>query len=279
MEHEYIPNIISDPSYIRISDSTLRHVEQHPTNDTAALTNQDKLAIAHQLAKLGVDVIEAGFPNVGNNNPNSSDGEQVPVICGFVRCNKAADIFTTWEAVKFAKKPRIHVMTTSKDQIRSREEIAIARDMVSYARSLGCSDIEFGVQDVVRSDKEYLYEVLGEVIRAGTTTINISDTGGYILPSEFGALIADIKSNTPGIENVIISTHCCNVLGLSTANTLAGSYAGARQAGVSVNNIGKIPGNAFLEEVVIAINCRRRQQLGSLYTGINIEQIAITSLM
>ncbi|KAI3842686.1 hypothetical protein MKX03_027350 [Papaver bracteatum] len=284
MEHEYIPNRINDPSYIRISDSTLRF--------NTTMTNQEELEIARQLAKLRVDVIEVGSPTLSRenfesirmiakkvgNNPNSN-GVQVPVICGFVRCNKAADIYTTWEAVKFSKKPRMHIMGMITDQIRSREEIAIAREMVSYSRSLGCSDIEFGVQDVVRSDKEHLYEVLGEVIRAGTTTIDISDTKGYTLPSEFGALIADLKSNTPGIENVIISTHCCIVHGLSTANTLAGSYAGVRQAGVSSNNVGEKAGNASLEEVVMAIKCRGREQIGGLYTGIDTHQIVITSKM
>ncbi|KAE9450566.1 hypothetical protein C3L33_17538, partial [Rhododendron williamsianum] len=130
-----------------------------------------------------------------------------------------------------------------------------------------------------RSDREFLYQILGEVIKAGATTLNIPDTVGYNMPNEFGQLIADIKANTKGIENVIISTHCQNDLGLSTANTLAGACAGARQVEVTVNGIGERAGNAALEEVVMALKCRGDQVLGGLYTGINTKQIIMSSKM
>ncbi|OVA11389.1 Pyruvate carboxyltransferase [Macleaya cordata] len=261
------------------------------------MTSKEKLDVARQLAKLGVDIIEAGFPasskddleavrmiakEVGNT---IDDDGHVPVICGLARCNRS-DIDAAWEAVKYAKKPRIHTfIATSEIHLKyklrkSREEvIAIAREMVSYARSLGCEDVEFSPEDAGRSDREFLYQVLGEVIKAGATTLNIPDTVGYTLPTEFGELINDIKSNTPGIENVIISTHCQNDLGLSTANTLAGAYAGARQVEVTINGIGERAGNASLEEVVMAIQCRGKELLGGLYTGINTRHIVMSSKM
>ncbi|URE22627.1 2-isopropylmalate synthase [Musa troglodytarum] len=262
---QYIPNHIPDPNYVRIFDTTLRDGEQSPG---ATMTSNEKLVIARHLSRLGVDIIEAGFPasspddldavrsiaiEVGNQ-PVGEDGH-VPVICGLARCNKK-DIDAAWEAVRHAKKPRVHTfIATSEIHMqhklrKTREEVVnIAREMVAYARSLGCQDIEFSPEDAGRSDREFLYHVLEEVIKAGATTLNIPDTVGYTLPSEFGKLIADIKANTPGIENAIISTHCQNDLGLATANTLAGAYAGARQLEVTVNGIGERAGNASLEEV------------------------------
>lgn len=156
--------------------------------------------------------------------------------------------------------------------------VAIAKEMVAYARSLGCPDVEFSPEDAGRSNREFLYHILKEVIKAGATTLNIPDTVGYTLPYEFGKLIADIKANTPGIENAIISTHCQNDLGLATANTLAGAHAGARQLEVTINGIGERAGNASLEEVVMAIKCRR-ELLGGLYTGINTQHITMSSKM
>ncbi|PKI32768.1 hypothetical protein CRG98_046842 [Punica granatum] len=261
------------------------------------MTSKEKLDIARQLAKLGVDIIEAGFPASSKDdfeavkmiaqevgNAVDSDG-YVPVICGLSRCNDR-DIKAAWEAVKYAKRPRIHTfiatspihmeykLKKSKDQV-----IEIARSMVRYARSLGCEDVEFSPEDAGRSERDFLYEILGEVIKAGATTLNIPDTVGITLPEEFGKLIADIKANTPGIENVIISTHCQNDLGLSTANTLAGAYAGARQVEVTINGIGERAGNASLEEVVMAIKCKGDHTLGGLYTGINTHHITLTSKM
>ncbi|PPR90565.1 hypothetical protein GOBAR_AA30122 [Gossypium barbadense] len=289
----YIPNHIPDPNYVRIFDTTLRDGEQSPG---ATLTSKEKLDIARQLAKLGVDIIEAGFPAASKDdfeavtaiakevgNAEDENG-YVPVVCGLSRCNEN-DIKAAWEAVKYAKRPRIHTfIATSGIHLeyklrKSKEEVLdIARSMVRFARSLGCNDVEFSPEDA-GSDREFLYEILGEVIKAGATTLNIPDTVGITMPSEFGQLIADIKANTPGIENVIISTHCQNDLGLSTANTLAGACAGARQVEVTINGIGERAGNASLEEVVMAIKCRGEHVLGGLYTGINTQHIVMSSKM
>ncbi|KAK3119708.1 hypothetical protein QOZ80_9AG0674100 [Eleusine coracana subsp. coracana] len=291
---EYIPNRIDDPNYVRIFDTTLRDGEQSPG---ATMTSAEKLVVARQLARLGVDIIEAGFPasspddldavrsiaiEVGNT-PVGEDGH-IPVICGLSRCNKR-DIDAAWEAVRHARRPRIHTFIATSEihmqhKLRKTPEqvVAIAREMVAYARSLGCPDVEFSPEDAGRSNREFLYHILGEVIKAGATTLNIPDTVGYTLPYEFGGLIADIKANTPGIENAIISTHCQNDLGLSTANTLAGARAGARQLEVTINGIGERAGNASLEEVVMAIKCRS-ELLDGLYTGINSKHITMTSKM
>ncbi|CAN1146595.1 2-isopropylmalate synthase 2, chloroplastic [Linum perenne] len=291
---DYIPNQISDPNYVRIFDTTLRDGEQSPG---ATMTSKQKLDIARQLAKLGVDIIEAGFPAASKDdfdgvkaiaeevgNAVDQDG-YVPVICGLSRCNEK-DIRTAWDAVKYAKRPRIHTfIATSPIHMEYKlrktkdEVVEIAKSMVSFARSLGCQDVEFSPEDAGRSDREFLYRILGEVIKAGATTLNIPDTVGINLPTEFGQLIADIKANTPGIENVVISTHCQNDLGLSTANTLAGAFAGARQVEVTINGIGERAGNASFEEVVMAIKCRGEHVLGGLYTGINSKHITMTSKM
>ncbi|KAJ3684420.1 hypothetical protein LUZ61_013584 [Rhynchospora tenuis] len=291
---EYIPNHIPDPNYVRVFDTTLRDGEQSPG---ATMTSAEKLVIARQLSRLGVDIIEAGFPasspddldavrsiaiEVGNN-PIGDDGH-IPVICGLSRCNKR-DIDAAWEAVKHAKKPRIHTFIATSEihmqhKLRKTKEevVQIAREMVAYARSLGCPDVEFSPEDAGRSEREFLYHILEEVIKAGATTLNIPDTVGYNLPGEFANLIADIKKNTKGIENVIISTHCQNDLGLATANTLGGVSAGARQVEVTINGIGERAGNASLEEVVLTIKCRQ-DEMGGVYTGINTEHIMMSSKM
>ncbi|KAI4303557.1 hypothetical protein MLD38_039168 [Melastoma candidum] len=290
---EYIPNWIPDPNYVRIFDTTLRDGEQSPG---ATMTSKEKLDIARQLSKLGVDIIEAGFPASSPDDfeavkaialdvGNAVDEGYVPVICGLSRCNEK-DIRVAWEAVKFAKRPRIHTfIATSGIHMeyklkKSKEEVLdIARRMVGFARNLGCQDVEFSPEDAGRSEREFLYEILGEVIKAGATTLNIPDTVGITMPEEFGRLIADIRANTPGTENVIISTHCQNDLGLSTANTIAGACAGARQVEVTINGIGERAGNASLEEVVMAFKCRGDHALGGLYTGINTRHIVMTSKM
>ncbi|CAN1269915.1 2-isopropylmalate synthase 2, chloroplastic [Linum perenne] len=253
------------------------------------MTSKQKLAIARQLVKLGVDVIEAGFPAASREDFEAvkaiAEDGYVPVICGMSRCNEK-DIRIAWDAVKNAKRPRIHTfIATSPIHLeyklkKSKEQVVeIATSMVRFARSLGCEDVEFSPEDAGRSEREFLYNILGEVIKAGATTLNITDTVGINLPAEYGQLIADVKANTPGIENVIISTHCQNDLGLSTANTLAGAYAGARQVEVTINGIGERAGNASLEEVVMAMKCRGVHILGGLYTGINTKHITIASKM
>ncbi|XP_047052096.1 2-isopropylmalate synthase A-like [Lolium rigidum] len=261
------------------------------------MSSAEKLVIARQLTLLGVDVIDAGFPassaddfhavrsiaiEVGNT-PVGVSGH-IPVIGGLSRCNKS-DIDAAWDAVRHARRPRINTFIATSEihmqhKLRKTPEqvVAIAREMVAYARALGCPDVEFCPEDSGRSNKEFLYHILEEVIQAGATTITIADTVGSNLPFEFGKLIADIKANTPGIDNAIISTHCHNDLGLATANTLAGAYAGARQLEVTVNGIGERAGNASLEEVVMALKCRP-ELVDGMYTGINTHHITMTSKM
>ncbi|KAI3798069.1 hypothetical protein L1987_33337 [Smallanthus sonchifolius] len=289
----YVPNHIPDPNYVRIFDTTLRDGEQ---SAGVTLTPKEKLDIARQLAKLGVDVIEAGFPasseaeleaikliaqEVGNA---TTDGGHVPVICCLARCTKN-DIDKAWEAVKYAKFPRILTFIATSDihmtyklNMSKTQVLERVRSMVRYVKSLGCDDIEFGAEDASRTEREFLYEVLGEAIKAGATTLGIPDTVGYNLPGEFGQLIADIKANTPGVENVIISAHCHNDLGLATANALHGASSGARQLEVTINGIGERAGNASFEEVVMAIKCKG-DTLDGLNTGIDTRHIHMASKM
>lgn len=278
----------------RIFDTTLRDGEQSPG---ASMTSEEKVQIALQLHALGVDIIEAGFPiaspddfaavrriamEVGNI---VDDDGYVPVICGLSRARKP-DIERAWDAVKFAKRPRVHTfIATSEIHMRDKlrmtpdEVVATAVECVSYAKSLGCTDIEFSPEDAGRSDPAFLYRILEAVIKAGATTLNIPDTTGWCMPPEFGKLIADIKANTPGAENVIISVHCQNDLGLSTANSLAGVHAGARQVECTINGIGERAGNASLEEVVMSLYLRGQSHFGGLYTGIRPVHIAHGSKM
>ncbi len=231
-----------NPNYIRIFDTTLRDGEQSPG---ATLTSTEKLEIARGLTRLGVDVIEAGFPAASPDdlegvrriaieigNPLEGEGElqrPVPIICGLARASKQ-DIDAAWEAVKEAARPRIHTfLATSpihmqyKLRMDAEEVVEQVREMVIYAKSY-CDDVEFSPEDAGRSDPEFLYLVLGEAIKAGATTLNIPDTVGYTTPEEFGGLIRDIITNTPGIEDSVVSIHCHDDLGLATANTLAGIH-------------------------------------------------------
>jgi 2-isopropylmalate synthase len=276
---------------VRIFDTTLRDGEQSPG---ATLSSAEKLEIARGLARLGVDVIEAGFPaaspddleavrriarEVGNQ---AAVGAEPPVICGLARASKS-DIEAAWEAVRHAARPRIHTfLATSPIHMRYKlrmdpeEVVEKAREMVAYARSL-CSDVEFSPEDAGRSEPEFLYLVLGEAIKAGATTLNIPDTVGYNTPEEYGSLIAGIMAHTPGIENVVVSVHCHDDLGLATANTLAGIQAGARQVECTVNGIGERAGNTSMEEVVMALHTRRSSY--GLTTGVDTTQISRISRM
>ncbi|NUM43913.1 MAG: 2-isopropylmalate synthase [Anaerolineales bacterium] len=280
------------PNYIRIFDTTLRDGEQSPG---ASMTSGEKLEVARALARMGVDVIEAGFPaaspddlegvrqiarEVGNTpGPN---GAPPPIICGLARAHKG-DIDQAWEAIQHAARPRIHTfLATSpihmkhKLQMDPEDVIERAKEMVTYAKTY-CADVEFSPEDAGRSDPEFLYLVLGEAIKAGATTLNIPDTVGYTTPDEFYRLIDGIMKHTPGIENVIVSVHCHDDLGLATANTLAGLRAGARQAEVTVNGIGERAGNTSLEEVVMALHTRR--PVFGLETGIDTTHITRVSKM
>jgi 2-isopropylmalate synthase len=284
-----------NPNYVHIFDTTLRDGEQSPG---ATLTSAEKVEIARGLTRLGVDVIEAGFPAASPDdlegvrriaievgNPLEGEGElqrPVPIICGLARAFKQ-DIDAAWEAVNEAAHPRIHTfLATSPIHMRyklkmdAEEVVEQVREMVAYAKSY-CDDVEFSPEDAGRSDPEFLYLVLGEAIKAGATTLNIPDTVGYTTPEEFGGLIRDIIANTPGIEDAVVSIHCHDDLGLATANTLAGIQAGARQAEVTVNGIGERAGNTSLEEVVMALLTRR--VVYCLETGIDTTQISRISRM
>jgi 2-isopropylmalate synthase len=297
---EYIPGRIDDPDYVRIFDTTLRDGEQSPG---ATLTSQEKLEIARMLAKLGVDIIEAGFPIASPDDFNAVkqiadivgnevfDDGYVPVICGLSRAN-AKDIERAWDAVKGAKRPRVHTfIATSPIHMETKlnktpdEVVQIAVSAVAFAKSLGCVDIEFSPEDAGRSDPEFLYRILSAVIEAGATTLNIPDTTGWNMPWEFGGLIEKLRENVQGAENVIFSTHCQNDLGLATANSLAGAKHGARQLECTINGIGERAGNASLEEVVMALALKGSthfagsQGTGKLYTAVNPVHITPTSKM
>jgi 2-isopropylmalate synthase len=276
-------------TYVKIFDTTLRDGEQSPG---ATMTSTEKLEVARNLARLGVDIIEAGFPAASPDDLEAvrriadevgvpSEGEPgaaVPVICGLARATKG-DIDKAWEAVKGAQKPRLHTfLATSEIHMQhklnmDREQVvAQVKEMVAYARSL-CEDVEFSPEDAGRSDPEFLYQVLEVAIQSGATTLNIPDTVGYTTPEEFGRLIADIIKHTPGIsEAITVSVHTHDDLGLATANALAGIGAGARQAEVTVNGIGERAGNTSLEEVVMAL--KTRHPVYGLETGIDTTQIA-----
>jgi 2-isopropylmalate synthase len=278
--------------YVRFFDTTLRDGEQSPG---ATLTSEEKLEVARALARLGVDVIEAGFPSaspddfeavraiastVGTTAIEGRPTTEPPIICGLARTTEK-DIRTAYDAVKVAKYPRIHTfLATSpihrEHKLRMTKEQVVERAvaMVRLARSL-CSDVEFSPEDAGRTEPEFLHEVLSAVVEAGATTLNIPDTVGYTVPDEFGALIAGIMKNVRGVENVVVSVHCHNDLGLATANTLAGIKAGARQAEVTINGIGERAGNTALEEVVMALHTRR--PMFELRTGIDTTQLTRTS--
>lgn len=272
---------------VGIFDTTLRDGEQSPG---ATMTSSEKLEVARALSRLGVDVIEAGFPAASPDDLNAvrriaeevGQQDQPPIICGLARAH-GSDIDAAWKAVEPAAHPRIHTfLATSeihmKHKLRMDPEEVIERviEMVRYARTL-CDDVEFSPEDAGRSDPEFLYVVLEEAIKAGATTLNIPDTVGYTIPNEFGGLIAGIVEHTPGVADVVLSVHCHDDLGLATANTLAGIQAGARQAEVTINGIGERAGNTSLEEVVMALHTR--QPIYSLSTQIDTTQISRVSKM
>ncbi len=279
----------SDQNYVYVFDTTLRDGEQSPG---ATMTSAEKLEVARTLSRLGVDIIEAGFPAASPDDleavrriadevgrkPGAS-GEP-PVICGLARA-AGGDIEKAWQAIQPAARPRIHTfLATSEVHMRHKlrmdpeEVIDQVIESVRYARQF-CPDVEFSPEDAGRSDPEFLYVVLTEAIKAGATTLNIPDTVGYTTPDEFGALIEGIMRNVQGIEDVVVSVHCHDDLGLATANTLAGVRAGARQVEVTINGVGERAGNTSLEEVVMALHTRR--PVYKLATGIDTSQITRAS--
>jgi 2-isopropylmalate synthase len=271
----------ADPSRVIIFDTTLRDGEQSPG---ISLNAAEKLEIAHQLARLGVDVIEAGFPiaSPGDFEAVRAIARQVhgPVIAGLARAH-AADVERAAEAVREAERPRIHTFISTSDihiehQLMStREDVkAQARAAVAHARSL-VEDVEFSPMDATRADVEFTAEVLQVAIDEGATTINIPDTVGYAMPQEFATFLGRLYELVPALHDVILSVHCHDDLGLAVANSFAGLQAGARQVEVAVNGIGERAGNASLEEVVMLLETRKADV--GLATGIVTTEIARTS--
>ena len=284
-----------DPGRILIFDTTLRDGEQSPG---ASLNLEEKLAIAHQLARLGVDVIEAGVPFASpgdfkavNKIAEVVKGDNGPTICGLARASKN-DIKACFEALSPAPKKRIHTFIATSDihlkhkLKKSRKDVlSLVPEMVNYAKSF-VEDVEFSCEDASRSDPEFLYEVIEAAISAGATTINIPDTVGFSTPSEFGQLIADINRFVPNINEAILSVHGHNDLGLAVANFLEAVKNGARQLECTVNGIGERAGNASLEELVMALHVRKRfynkffnrsQDCPTPLTAIRTEEITKTS--
>jgi 2-isopropylmalate synthase len=266
---------------IKIFDTTLRDGEQTPGVN---LTIKEKINIAKQLERLGVDVIEAGFPVASEADfeavkavANTLENTTVAALCRAVK----TDIERAWDAIKGAKKPRIHtfiatspVHMTYKLEMTEPEVLDRAVEMVTYAKSL-CDDIEFSAEDAYRSEPDFLCKLFAEVIKAGATVLNIPDTVGYALPTDYGEFIGYIMKHTEGIENVEISVHCHNDLGMAVANSLAGVQAGASQIECAINGLGERAGNAALEEIVMAIKTKSEQL--DMETGVVSEQIYRTS--
>ena len=261
---------------VQIFDTTLRDGEQVPG---CKLDTKQKLVIATRLDEMGVDIIEAGFPvsSPGDFLSVSEIGKIVKnaTVCGLTRAVKN-DIDVAAAALKYAKKPRIHTgIGTSNSHIihklnTTREDIiARAKYAVSYAKSY-VEDVEFYAEDAGRTDNDFLAKVCEEVIKSGATVLNIPDTTGYCLPEEYGAKIKYLKENVKGIENVILSCHCHNDLGMATANSIAGVINGARQIECTINGIGERAGNTALEEVVMVL---RQHPYLNLDTNINSRQL------
>jgi len=268
---------------IIIFDTTLRDGEQSPG---ASLNIGEKLEIAHQLAKLGVDVIEAGFPisSPGDFESVKLVAQKIkgPAIAGLCRANEK-DIMACWNAVKYSKKPCIHIVIATSDiHIEKKlkktraEVLEMAVKSVGFAKRL-CDTIEFSAEDAGRSDFSYLHQVIQAVIDAGATTVNIPDTVGYTMPSEFGELISRIKNEVTNINKAVISVHCHNDLGLAVANSLSAVSNGARQVECTINGIGERAGNASLEEIVMAL--KTRQNYFNCVSSINTKEIYKTSRM
>jgi 2-isopropylmalate synthase len=285
-----------DPARIKIFDTTLRDGEQSPG---CTMNTEEKMAVAKQLAKLGVDIIEAGFPvaSAGDFEAVTKIAQTVgnyddpPIICGLSRALKN-DISTCYEAIKHAKFPRIHTFIASSDihmqfkLKKTREEVLdITTEMVSHAASL-CKDVEFSAEDALRSDPTFLYELYSRAIEAGATTINVPDTVGYTTPAEFYQLIKGLRENVRGIDDVTISVHGHDDLGMAVANFLSAVEGGARQLECTINGIGERAGNAALEELVMALHVRksyynkylgRTQESDKPLTNVKTQEIYKTS--
>jgi 2-isopropylmalate synthase len=266
---------------ITIFDTTLRDGEQSPG---IALSPDEKVEIAKQLERLGVDIVEAGF---AVSSPGDFEGVRAvaaaierPTVASLARTRKE-DIDAAAEALAGARRSRIHVfLATSpihmerKLRLEPEEVVEQARWSVGYARSLA-DEVEFSCEDATRSEPEFAARVCAEAVRAGATTINLPDTVGYCLPSEYAAFIAEVRALCPELQGVELSVHCHDDLGLAVANTLAGIRAGAAQVEATVNGLGERAGNAALEEVVMALRVRR--DAFGVETGVNVGEIGRTS--
>lgn len=267
---------------ITIFDTTLRDGEQSPG---ASMNIEEKLEVAKQLARLKVDVIEAGFPV---SSPGDFEAVKLiaqtvkgPTIAGLCRATNL-DIDRAWEALQYAEKPRIHTFIATSDihlkykLKKSREEVLdLAVAAVKRAKSY-CDDVEFSAEDASRTDIDYLCQVVEAVIEAGATTVNIPDTVGYAIPQEFGEIIRTLVNRVPNVNKAVLSVHCHNDLGLASANSLAAIAAGASQVECTINGIGERAGNAALEEIVMALNTRK-DVFGDVYTDVNAKEIYRTS--
>ena len=268
---------MENPDVIRIFDTTLRDGEQSPG---ATMTTEEKIQVAEQLVRLNVDIIEAGFPA-------ASPGDLIAVkeiarrtrgvaIAGLARAN-TRDIDAAWEGIREADRPVIHVFIATSDihlkhklKLNKEEALHQVKRMVAYARNLSPT-VEFSAEDATRSEWDYLCRVCEAAIGAGATTINLPDTVGYTLPHEYETLFRYLRERVPGIDDVVMSAHCHNDLGMGTANTLAAIKAGARQVEVTVNGLGERAGNTAMEEVVMALRTRP-DAFGNISTRINTQE-------
>ena len=262
---------------VKIFDTTLRDGEQSPG---CSMNLPEKIRMARQLDRLGVDVIEAGFPiaSDGDFEAVQAIARQIrrPVIAGLARATRA-DIERAWAALREAARPRIHTFLATSDihleyklKISRDEALRQARESVALARSF-CDDVEFSPEDATRTDLDFLCAVVEAVIEAGALTVNIPDTVGYTMPGEFSEIIQTIRRRVRNIEQATISVHCHNDLGLAVANSIAAIQAGARQIECTINGIGERAGNASLEEAVMAL--RVRSDVMPFRTGIHTEQL------
>jgi 2-isopropylmalate synthase len=263
--------------HISVFDTTLRDGEQAPG---CSMGIHDKLRMARQLERLGVDIIEAGFPIASEDDFNAvrliSAEVREPVIAGLARAAEP-DIRRAWAALERARRPRIHVFLAGSD-LHLQCKLRITRDQaleqayraVAYAKSL-CDDVEFSPEDASRSDVDFLCRFVQAAVDAGASVVNIPDTVGYTIPEEYSSLITTLRKRVRGIEKVTISVHCHNDLGLAVANTLAAIQAGARQVECTINGIGERAGNASLEEIVMALTVRQAQL--PYTTSVNTQEI------
>src|SRR6201996_2013228 len=276
-------NASPDANRVHIFDTTLRDGEQSPG---ISLNPAEKVEIAQQLARLGVDVIEAGLPIAppGDFGAVRQIAQKVegPVICGLARTHKA-DIDAAWGAVKDAERPRIHTFVSTSDihikyQLQTdREDVkGQAKAAVTMAKAY-CDNVEFSPMDASRSDFEFTAEVLEIAIDAGGTTLNVPDTVGYATPEEYAAMWRKFYEMVPDLRNVVTSVHCHDDLGLAVANSYAGVIAGCRQVECAINGLGERAGNCSLEE--IAMLFKVREDVHGFTTGINSREIARTSRM